>query len=258
MDGHGTHVTGTVAQTTNNAAGTAGFAFNVSVMPVKAISGEWDDIMGSPNVGSSATVARAIRFAADNGAKVINLSLGGPDSSEAEREAVAYAVGKGVVIIAAAGNAGESGNEPSYPGAYAKDIEGLIAVGAVDFQRRRAAYSNVNDYVEIAAPGGDLQVDLNGDGYSDGVLQQTLDFDAVAEGRFNEFGYYFVQGTSMASPHVAALAALLVDQGVTDPKAVEAALERFATDLGPPGRDNEYGYGLINPRATLRGLGLAR
>jgi serine protease len=258
LDGHGTHVTGTIAQTTNNATGTAGFAFNVSIMPIKAISGEWDDILDSPNVGTSATVAQAIRFAVDHGAKVVNLSIGGFNTSTAERDAVVYAVDKGVVVVAAAGNDGEEGNRPSYPAQYAKDIDGAIAVSAVDFAQQRAPYSNVNDYVEVAAPGGNVEVDLNGDGFGDGVLQQTLDFEAVAEGRFNEFGYFFFNGTSMSSPHVAAMAALLIDQGVTDPKAVEAALKRFATDLGPSGRDNEYGYGLINPRATLRGLGLAR
>ncbi len=258
LDGHGTHVTGTIAQTTNNATGTAGFAFNVSIMPIKAISAEWDDILESPNVGTSATVAQAIRFAVDHGAKVINLSIGGFDTSTAERDAVVYAVDKGVVVVAAAGNDGEEGNRPSYPAQYAKDIEGAIAVSAVDFAQQRAPYSNVNDYVEIAAPGGNVEVDLNGDGFGDGVLQQTLDFEAVAEGQFNEFGYLFFNGTSMSSPHVAAMAALLIDQGITDPKAVEAALKRFATDLGPSGRDDEYGYGLINPRATLRGLGLAR
>jgi serine protease len=258
LDGHGTHVTGTVAQTTNNATGTAGFAFNVSVMPLKAISSEWDEILGSPNVGTSATVAQAIRFAADHGAKVINLSLGGSVESTAERDALVYAVDKGVVVVAAAGNDADIGSPPSYPAQFAKDMEGVIAVSAVDFALQRAPYSNVNDYVEIAAPGGNVDADLNADGYGDGVLQQTLDFDAVAQGRFNEFGYFFLNGTSMASPHVAAMAALLIDQGITDPKAVEAALKKFATDLGPPGRDNEYGYGLINPRATLRGLGLAR
>jgi serine protease len=258
LDGHGTHVTGTIAQTTNNSTGTAGFAFNVSVMPIKALSTEWDEILGAPNLGTSVTVAQAIRFAVDHGAKVINLSLGGDEISTAERDAVVYAVDKGVVVVAAAGNEAESGSPPSFPAQYAKDLEGVIAVGAVDYQFQRAKYSNVNDYVEIAAPGGDVDADLNDDGYGDGVLQQTLDFDAVAQFRFNEFGYFFLNGTSMASPHVAAMAALLIDQGVTDPKAVEAALKKFATDLGPSGRDNETGYGLINPRATLRGLGLAR
>ena len=258
LDGHGTHVTGTIAQTTGNAAGTAGFAFNVSVMPVKAISGEWDEILGAPNLGTSATVAQAIRFAVDHGAKVLNLSLGGSDTSTAERDALIYAVDKGAIVLIAAGNDGEDGSPTSYPAQYAKDLDGVMAVGAVDYQLRRAKYSNVNDYVEIVAPGGDVDADLNDDGFGDGVLQQTLDFDAIVQFRFNEFGYFFLNGTSMSTPHVSAMAALLIDQGVTNPKAVEAALEKFATDSGPSGRDNEYGYGLINPRATLRGLGLAR
>ena len=258
LEGHGTHVAGTIAQTTGNASGTAGFAFNVSVMPIKAIGSEWDEILGAPNLGTSATVAQAIRFAVDQGAKVLNLSLGGYTTSTAERDALIYAVDKGAIVLIAAGNDGEDGSPVSYPAQYAKDLDGVIAVGAVDYQLLRAKYSNVNDYVEIVAPGGDLDVDLNDDGYGDGVLQQTLDFDAVAQFRFNEFGYFFLNGTSMSTPHVAAMAALLMDQGVTDPKAVEAALKRFATDAGPSGRDNEYGYGLINPRATLRGLGLAR
>ena len=116
LDGHGTHVTGTIAQTTNNATGTAGFAFNVSIMPIKAISGEWDEILGSPNVGTSVTVAQAIRFAADHGAKVINLSIGGFDTSTAERDAVVYAVDKGAVVVAAAGNDGEEGSRPIVSG----------------------------------------------------------------------------------------------------------------------------------------------
>jgi len=91
------------------------------------------------------------------------------------------------------------------------------------------------------------------------VLQQVPNIEQFfLTGRFDQFQYLFFEGTSMASPHVAATAALLIDQGITDPKAVEAALKRFATDLGPVGRDDEYGYGLINPRATLRGLGLSR
>ena len=91
-----------------------------------------------------------------------------------------------------------------YPAQYAKDIEGVIAVSAVDFANSSGPRTrHVNDYVEIAAPGGDVDADLNDDGFGDGVLQQTLDFDAVSEGRFNEFGYFFLNGTSMASPHVA-------------------------------------------------------
>jgi serine protease len=258
FDGHGTHVTGTIAQSTNNNLGVAGIAFNASVMPIKAISTELDELLGAPNVGDAAIVAQAIRFAAEHGAKVINMSIGSPSPSTPLRDAVQFAVDRGAVVVISAGNFAEDGSPPDYPAAYAKDIAGVIAVGATDYAKTRAPYSNVNDYVEIAAPGGNVGADLNDDGYGDGVLQQTLDFEAVSEGRFNEFGYFFIDGTSMSAPHVAGMAALLMDQGITDPKAIEAALKRFATDLGPPGRDNEYGYGLINPRATLRGLGLAR
>jgi serine protease len=258
LEGHGTHVTGTIAQTTNNSLGVAGFAFNVSIMPIKALYTDWDAALDAPYPYGASTVARAIRFAADNGAQVINLSLGSFAPNQATRDALTYAVGKGAFVAVAAGNSGDSDNAPLYPAVYAKDIAGVVAVAAVDEALNRAPYSNVNDYVEITAPGGNVDDDLNDDGYADGVLQQTLDPDAVQSGVFNRFLYLFADGTSMASPHVAAFAALLIDQGITKPAAVEDAMKHFATDLGATGRDNETGYGLINPRATLRGLGLGR
>jgi len=258
LDGHGTHVTGTIAQRTGNDLGVAGMAFNVAIMPVKVLSGPWDEALGAPNTGTSATLAEALHYAADNGAKVINLSLGGEGESEAERDAINYAISKGAVILAAAGNDGDIGSPPSFPAAFATDIQGLVAVAALDFNLQRAPYSNSNDYVEISAPGGDTLADLNGDGFGDGVLQQTLDASSVDDGIFDDFGYFFFQGTSMATPHVAGLAALLMSQGVTDPKAIEAVIERFATDMGPSGRDNDTGFGVINPRATIRGLGISK
>jgi serine protease len=258
LDGHGTHVTGTIAQSTNNSVGVAGIAFNVSIMPIKAISGEIDFLLGAPNVGTTSIVAQAIRYAADGGAKVINLSLGGPVPSTAMRDALQYAVDRGAFIVIAAGNSGLEGNPPDYPAAYAKDIDGVMAVAALDYNMRRAYYSTSADYVEIAAPGGDDRVDLNNDGFVDGIVQQTLDPDAIAHGVFDQFAYLFEVGTSTATPHVAALGALLMDQGVTNPRAVEAAIRKFAIDVAPPGRDNDTGYGIIDPRATIRGLGLRR
>jgi serine protease len=259
FEGHGTHVTGTIAQSTNNNLGVAGIAFNVAVIPVKVVSGLIDEIGGAPNVGDAATVSQGIRFAVEHGAKIINLSLGIRVPSTPLRDAVQFAVDNGALVVASAGNSADEGSPPFYPAAYATEIQGVIAVGATDYARNRAPYSNVNDYVEIAAPGGDTTQDLNGDGYVDGVLQQVPDILHFFEtGEFNQFEYAFFEGTSMAAPHVAGMGALLMDQGVTSPKAIEAALKRFATDRGPAGRDSEYGYGLINPRATLRGLGLAR
>lgn len=258
LDGHGTHVTGTIAQTTNNNVGVAGMAFNVSVMPLKALFTDWDEVLGAPYPYGSSTVARAIRFAADNGANVINMSLGALVPNTATRDALTYAVGKGVFVAVAAGNSGETDNAPLYPAVYAKEIDGMVAVGAVDANLARATYSNISDYVEIVAPGGDVLADLNNDGYWDGVLQQTMDPDAVQSGVFTEFAYLFVDGTSMSSAHVAGFAALLIDQGITKPAAVEAALKKFATDIGVEGRDDETGYGVINPRATIRGLGLRK
>jgi serine protease len=258
LDGHGTHVAGTVGERTGNGIGVAGMAFNVSLMPLKAVSGPWDEALGAPNIGSDATVAQALRYAADHGAKVINLSLGFDGDVPAVKDAIIYAIGKGAVVAAAAGNSGDSGSPRFWPAAYAASIEGLLAVAAVDYNFNRAYYSNSNDYVEIAAPGGDVTADVNQDGYGDGILQQTIDQQLVSQGIFNQFAYVFFEGTSMAAPHVSGLAALLMKQGVTEPKAVEWAIEHFATDVGAPGRDNDTGFGVINPRNTLRGLGVSR
>jgi serine protease len=258
LDGHGTHVTGTIAEATNNNLGVSGMAFNVSIMPIKVIFGDWDERLDAPFPYGFSTVARAIRYAADNGAKVINLSIGSLLPNTATRDALVYAVDKGVFIAAAAGNEATDGSPLVYPAAYAPEIEGVMAVGAVDYSRSRAPYSNVNDYVEIAAPGGDLDEDLNDDGFGDGIIQQTLDVDLVPSRVFNQFAYIFFHGTSMATAHVSGLAALLMDQGIDTPQAVEQAIKAFATDLGTQGRDNETGAGLISPRATIRGLGLRR
>jgi serine protease len=258
LDGHGTHVAGTIGERTGNGVGVAGIAFNVAFMPIKVVSGPWDEAMGAPNVGTASLVAIAIRYAADHGAKVINLSLGFDQDVPPVKDAVLYAIDKGAFVAAAAGNSGDAGSPPFYPAAYAPSVPGLVAVGAVDFAFNRAYYSNSNDYVEIAAPGGDITADLNHDGYGDGILQQTIDQQLASEGIFDQFGYFFFQGTSMSTPHVSGLAALLMNQGVTNPKAVEWAIEHFATDVGVPGRDNDTGFGVINPRNTLRGLGVSR
>lgn len=258
-DGHGTHVAGTIAQTTNNSTGLAGIAFNVGIMPIKVLTSDWDDENGAPNPPSMSVLARGIRFAADHGAQVINLSLGAEGESSTVESAIRYAISKGAFLAAAAGNSGDEGNGAEWPASYAKSIEGLMAVAALDYNLARAPYSTHRDYVEIAAPGGNIRTDVNDDDYPDGILQQTLDPDFQERAIFNRFAYMFYQGTSMATPHVSALAALLMDQGITNPAAVEAAIKRFASHKpSDGGRNDDIGYGVIDPRAALFGLGLAK
>ncbi|MDO9517093.1 MAG: S8 family serine peptidase [Methanosarcinaceae archaeon] len=233
--GHGTHVAGTIAQSTNNELGIAGVAFNSSIMPIKVLDkegyGTYDDIVSG------------IYYAADHGAQVISMSLGGPDPSISLENALAYAYDKGVTIVCSAGNNG-AGAPPSYPAAYDAYC---IAVGATRYDETVSSYSTTGDYVDIAAPGGDLNVDQNGDSYGDGVLQQThngIDY--------TNFGYYFYQGTSMAAPHVSGVAALLISYGVTGPDNVREAIESTAEDKGPVGLDSGYGHGIVDAYAALQ------
>ncbi len=233
-EGHGTHVTGTLAQSTNNWIGVAGVAFNSSIMPVKVL-----DKNGS---GTYADIAEGIMFAADNGAKVINLSLGGSSDSVTLKNAVAYAYDKGVTIVCASGNDG-SVDTISYPAAY---DEYCIAVGATRYDEAVAYYSNGGQSLDMVAPGGDLTVDLNNDGFGDGILQQTFGNTT------NDWGYWFYQGTSMAASHVSGVAALLIANSVAfTPDEVREALQLTAKDKGSVGWDPEYGYGIVDAYAAL-------
>jgi serine protease len=266
LDGHGTHVAGTIGQLTNNNIGVAGMAYNVRIMPVKVLDDVWDCIFDSPFFATDDTVARGIRYAVDNGARVINMSFGRESGGPATvvAEAIRYAVSRGAFVAVSAGNTAQEGNSPSRTAESAPSISGMMAVAAVNRDLQRASYSTINSYVEIAAPGGDFRFGQS----SGGILQQTIDQDLlhthtfgpqrIEPPRADVFAYYFFQGTSMATPHVSALAAMLMQQGIANPAAVEAAIKQFARDLGRAGVDNEYGHGLIQPRATLRGLGLAQ
>jgi serine protease len=232
--GHGTHVTGTIAQMTNNGIGVAGVARNVKIMPLKVLSGS-----GS---GSVAGIADAIRFAADKGAKVINMSLGGRFPSRILKKAVEYAYGKGVIVVCAAGN--ESRGKVGYPAAY----PGAFAVAATQFDESTTFYSNYGDDIDIAAPGGNTRVDQNGDGMPDGVLQNT-----IAIGDPTKDDYFGYMGTSMASPHVAGVAALVVGEGVSKPEAVEKILSETARQPNSQKFDKlRYGAGIIDAAAAVR------
>jgi serine protease len=248
-DSHGTHVASTIGEATDNREGVAGLAFDCGLMPVKVL-----DETGS---GTFFAVAEGVDYAVSftqNGAqpvKVINMSLGGPSPSETLRRALDRAEAAGVVVVAAAGNDGA--RRIDYPAAFPS----VIAVGALDARKEKAPYSNFGPELDVVAPGGDLDRDDSGDGDVDGVLQQTFDpRTAAQQGRFDDFAYFYFEGTSQATPHVAALAALLVTQGITSPSAVRAVIEQTAEDLGAAGRDDTFGHGLIRPELALKGLGL--
>jgi serine protease len=221
---HGSHVAGTVAQSTNNGKGCVGVAYNCTIMPLKVLSKE--------GYGTVANIADAIRYAANHRAKVINMSLGGPMPSSVMEKACRDAYRKGVVIICAAGNS--KSTRIGYPAAYKE----CVAVSAIRFDEEIAFYSNRGKDIDIAAPGGDLTVDQNDDGYKDGVLQNTIKVgDPTSE------DYYLFQGTSMASPHVAGVAALVMSLGVTNPDAVTSLLKSTAR---PKEKDVGYGAGIVD------------
>ena len=166
-------------------------------------------------------------------------------------------------VAVAAGNTKDT-TRPNRLGDGATTIDGMMLVGAVGRTLDGACYSTTNASVEILRAGRRPARRR----HHGGILQQTINLDMLetferppsqfGPPRADSFGFYYFQGTSMATPHVSGFAAMLMQQGITTPAAVEAAIKQYATDKGAVGRDDVYGFGLINPRATLRGLGLAK
>lgn len=240
---HGTHVAGTIAALSDNGTGVAGAGWQTRVMPLRVLG------VGG---GTSHDIIQAIRYAAglsnttgqtpERAADIINLSLGGEPYSALEQAAVTAARSAGVIIVAAAGNSGDDTRH--YPAGY----EGVVSVAAVDGEGERAVYSSAGASVDVAAPGGDTGVDRDGDGYPDGVLSTCGEETGAAEAAISMV-YCYQQGTSMAAPHVAAVAALMkaLDPEMTpdqfDARLVGGELTR---DLGATGRDDDFGYGLID------------
>jgi serine protease len=229
-NGHGTHVAGTIAQSTHNAIGVTGLAPEAIILPIKVLSGS--------GYGRSEWVAAGIDEAVDQGADVINLSLGG-SNSKVIQNAAKKAVEAGVIVVAAAGNSGRKGvSSPA-------NVPGVIAVSATGPDDELAPYSSWGKEVAISAPGGNKKK------AGGGILQDTISSESAEGHAFREF-----QGTSMATPHVAGAAAVLLSAGAGSPKQVRDILLESSLDLGAPGPDPKFGHGRLDIAAAVKTLSL--
>lgn len=210
---HGTHVTGIIAAMSNNLIGVAGWA-QVQILAVRALNDSGN--------GTLSDVALGIRWAADHGARVINMSLGGSSSSTPLKEACQYAFNKGAVLVAASGNDGQS--SITYPARLPE----CIAVGAMNELSELASFSNYGPEQEVIAPGVAIYSTALGNSYKE------------------------AQGTSMAAPEVAGVAALIFALNPNlSPSQTRAIIDVSAIDMGTTGKDDRFGYGLVNAWRAL-------
>lgn len=230
--GHGTHVAGIIAAIANNRTGVAGMTRGARILPVR--------VLNENGSGDTAGLAEGIRWAADHGANVINLSLAAKLSDTATKSAVAYALSKNIVVVAAAGNdsCGSLGWSPtSYPAAY----PGVIGVGSIESNGSKSSFSDCGSWVDLTAPGGRIMSTM--------IRNSNSALNCAVSSY-----YCSLSGTSMATPYVAAAAALAIEAiGPTWSQAgVQSVLTGTATDRGAAGRDDRYGYGLVDPVRMLR------
>src|SRR3989441_4817768 len=234
---HGAHVAGTIAAVTNNSTGVAGVnwggATGTKIMPVRTFG-------PCPADGATQSAnATAIVFAADQGAKIINMSWGGSGFTQSLKDAVDYAYAKGVTLVAAAGNSYP--NPVLYPAAFPN----VIAVAATNCADNVTYYSQAGPEVDVAAPGGSNATDCGLDGETGGDLVWSTSANSGGNGYFRDMG------TSMAAPHVSGVAALLIARGITGPASIQSRLQSTATPRGTPVPNPDYGYGVINAAAAV-------
>ena len=236
--GHGTHVAGIISATIDNSIGINGILGNVDVeiLPVK--------VLNDAGEGSTFDIIEGIRYAADNGASIMNLSLGSYNKSEMEEEAVQYAQNKGCLIIAAAGN--DAFNvQYTYPASY----DGVISVGSVDSEGERSYFSNFGETLDVSAPGSDIVSTI-----PKTIAKQTMAQGGAVYGSEDEGYYISMSGTSMATPHAVGVAALYKalhpDEVGFD---IGNLLIETCQDVGDPGKDIETGAGIVDAAAMLGG-----
>jgi len=243
---HGTHVAGTIAASGNNDLGVTGVSWNSKLMDLRVCG-----CRGCATYDWLQALLYAAGLPNDSGltpsqkADIINMSLGGTGFSPGAQDVIQRVRDEGVIIIASSGNDGHRDNPVNYPASY----DGVISVGATGPDDQRSFFSSFNDYVDLAAPGGDLGRDSDGDGYPDGVFSTA----ATIEDGNTKYGYKFKQGTSMAAPHVSGVVALM--KSVVDFKPMDLdsliASGVLAIDMGEEGFDSQYGFGLINGRLAV-------
>ena len=244
--GHGTFIAAQIAATVNNGLSGASIAHRATILPIRVI--------GTNNVGFFSDVADGIDFAVAQGARVINLSLGGRQGSTVVQNAIIRAHQAGVVIVAAAGNEAQDpdfGDDVAFPARYPQ----VIAVGATRFSDQRASYSNPGPGLDLMAPAGENPGATVGGGLPDAAVAPTFVVNpASGQVLYADFA---ATGTSFAAPQVAGGVALLMALGVRDPEVIRSLLIVTARDLGAPGLDNDTGEGLIDLFEAHRGLGFS-